>query len=175
MPSQHSRVVTVCIATRFNCVRSDPAWLGSRSRSRDRDPFPIAFPRALVPPLPRHGGNHRPGVRKWIYQWMLRRALPYLSLLLIDPVPLIRSPMTCLTRGAVSITMTSDGSSAVESLLKKRNLTKQDLWKAVEERKARGAFPHSTGADDDVITRILEILPSPIEERQRGESLIKQL
>lgn len=56
----------------------------------------------------------------------------------------------------------------MESLLKKRYLTKQDLWKAVEERKARGAFPHSTGADDDVITRILEIHPSPIEERQRG-------
>jgi len=45
-------------------------------------------------------------------------------------------------------------------IVKKRNLTKQDLWEAAEERKARGAFPHSTGADDDVITRILEILPN---------------
>lgn len=44
--------------------------------------------------------------------------------------------------------------------MKRRNQTKQDLWEAATERKACGAFPDSAGAADDVIKRILEILPS---------------
>lgn len=69
--------------------------------------------------------------------------------------------MTCLTHSAVCITMTSDKFLSRGIIVERGNQTKQDLWEAAAERKACGAFPHtSAGAADDVITRILEILPS---------------
>ncbi len=58
----HSRALAVSTAMCFSCGCSDPAW---RSFSRM---LRLAFPRTLVPLLPRHSEGCSPGVRKGICQ-----------------------------------------------------------------------------------------------------------
>ncbi len=77
-----SRALAVSTAMCFARGRSDPAW---RSFART---LRLAFPRALVPLLPRHSSGCGPGVRKGIGQ--RRRALPFLCLHLTDSVPHFR-------------------------------------------------------------------------------------
>ncbi len=77
-----SRALAVSTAMCFPCGRSDPAW---RSFART---LRLAFPRALVPLLPRHSEGCGPGVRNGIGQ--RRRALPFLCLHLTDSVPHFR-------------------------------------------------------------------------------------
>ncbi len=59
MHGQRSRALDVSTAMCFPCGHSDPTWRSFTTRA-------LAFPRGLVPLLPRHSEGCSPGVRKWI-------------------------------------------------------------------------------------------------------------
>ncbi len=81
---EHARSALESTAMCFPFGRSDPAWRSFVRALR------LAFPRALVPLLPRHSKGCSPGVCKGNCWRRQRRAPPYLCLHLTGSVPRLR-------------------------------------------------------------------------------------